>query len=73
MAAPKVVALYRTDRGRFALDEDGTWQPSIKTTLAVGRKPDAPVAYLCGLLNSELLLDMWYAVRSRTPWHVRRN
>jgi hypothetical protein len=72
MTAPKVVALYRTDRGRFALDEEGAWQPSTKTTLAVGRKPEAPVAYLCGLLNSELL-DMWYAVRGKTPWHVRRN
>jgi hypothetical protein len=72
LAAPKVVALYRTDRGRFALDEEGAWQPSIKTTLVVGRGPGAPVAYLCGLLNSELL-DLWYAVRGKTPWHVRRN
>ena len=72
MAAPKVIALYRTDRGRFALDEAGEWQPSIKSTLVVGREPDAPVAYLCGLLNSELL-DLWYAVRGKTPWHVRRN
>jgi hypothetical protein len=38
----------------------------------VGRQVDAPVAYLCGLLNSELL-DLWYAVRGKTPWHVRRN
>lgn len=72
MRAPKVVALYRTDRGRFALDEHGEWQPSIKATLVVGRDPEAPVAYLCGLLNSELL-DLWYAVRGKTPWHVRRN
>src|SRR5207302_3000569 len=72
MTAPKVVALYRTDRGRFALDEEGAWQPSIKATLVVGRTPEAPVAYLCGLLNSELL-DLWYAVRGKTPWHVRRN
>jgi hypothetical protein len=72
MRAPKVIALYRTDRGRFALDEEGQWQPSIKTTLLVGRDRDAPVAYLCGLLNSELL-DLWYAVRGKTPWHVRRN
>ena len=72
LAAPKVIALYRTDRGRFALDETGEWQPSIKSTIAVGRKADAPVAYLCGLLNSELL-DLWYAVRGKTPWHVRRN
>lgn len=72
MAAPKVIALYRTDRGRFALDETGEWQPSIKSTIVVGREPNAPVAYLCGLLNSELL-DLWYAVRGKTPWHVRRN
>lgn len=72
MSAPKVIALYRTDRGRFALDETGEWQPSIKMTLAVGREPDAPVAYLCGLLNSELL-DLWYAVRGKTPRHVWRN
>jgi hypothetical protein len=72
LAAPKVIALYRTDRGRFALDEEGDWQPSIKTTVIVGREPAAPVAYLCGVLNSELL-DLWYAVRGKTPWHVRRN
>lgn len=72
MAAPKVIALYRTDRGRVALDETGEWQPSIKSTIVVGRAADAPVAYLCGLLNSELL-DLWYAVRGKTPWHVRRN
>jgi hypothetical protein len=67
-----VFALYWTHRGRFALDEDGAWQPSIKTTVISGRRNDAPVAYLCGLLNSELL-DLWYAVRGKTPWHVRRN
>ena len=76
MCAPKVFALYRTDRGRFALDEDGRYQPSIKATLVVlrdaGERSHAPVAYLCGLLNSELL-DLWYAVRGKTPWHVRRN
>jgi hypothetical protein len=72
LKAPKVIALYRTDRGRFALDEYGEWQPSIKSTLVVGRDEGAPVAYLCGLLNSELL-DLWYAVRGKTPWHVRRN
>ncbi|MGH9322555.1 MAG: hypothetical protein ACRD3V_22055, partial [Vicinamibacteria bacterium] len=33
---------------------------------------DAPVAYLCGLLNSELL-DLWYAVRGKTPRDVWRN
>jgi hypothetical protein len=72
MASPKAIALYRTDRGRFALDEEGALQPSIKATLVVGRAKDAPVAYVCGLLNSELL-DLWYAVRGKTPWHVRRN
>lgn len=72
MSSPKVIALYRTDRGRFALDEAGEWQPSIKSTLVVGRGKAAPVAYLCGVLNSELL-DLWYAVRGKTPWHVRRN
>lgn len=70
--APKVIALYRTDRGRFALDEDGDLKPSIKGTAVVGKQPDAPVAYLCGLLNSELL-DLWYAVRGKTPYDVRRN
>lgn len=72
MRAPKVIALYRTDRGRFALDEAGEWQPSIKSTLVVGRGSDAPVTYLCGLLNSELL-DLWYAVRGKTPRDVWRN
>jgi hypothetical protein len=72
LEAPKVIALYRTDRGRFALDEDGAWKPGKKATVVVGRDGDAPVAYLCGLLNSELL-DLWYAVRGKTPWHVRRN
>lgn len=69
---PKVIALYRTDRGRFALDEDGSWQPSIKTTLVIPKRDGLSVAYVCGLLNSELL-DLWYAVRGKTPWHVRRN
>lgn len=64
MHAPKVIALYRTDRGRFALDETGEWQPSIKSTLIVGRALDAPVAYLCGLANSELL-DLWYGSAER--------
>lgn len=72
LRAPKVVALYRTDRGRFGLDEDGSWQPSIKTTIVTARHAGLSVAYLCGVLNSELL-DLWYAVRGKTPWHVRRN
>lgn len=69
---PKVIALYRTDRGRFAVDEEGEWQPSIKTTLVIPREEGLSVGYVCGLLNSELL-DLWYAVRGKTPWHVRRN
>jgi len=72
LTGPKVIALYRTDRGRFALDERGEWQPSIKTTIATPKDDGLSVAYLCGLLNSELL-DLWYAVRGKTPWHVRRN
>jgi hypothetical protein len=72
LRASKVVALYRTDRGRFALDEAGVWQPSNKSTFVVGRASDAPVAYLCGVLNSELL-DLWYAVRGKTPRDVWRN
>jgi len=72
LAQPKVIALYRTDRGWFALDETGEWQPSTKSTVAVGRERDAPVAYLCGLLNSELL-DLWTAVRGKNPRDVWRN
>ena len=72
MGAPKVIALCRTKRGRFAPDEDGRWRPSIKSTLVVGCRPAAPVAYLGGLLNSELL-DVWYAVRGKTPRDVWRN
>lgn len=72
MLAPKVIALYRTDRGRFALDEDGSWQPSIKTTIATARELDLSVAYLCGLLNSELL-DLWYSVRGKIPRDIWRN
>ncbi|HEY5709065.1 MAG TPA: N-6 DNA methylase [Solirubrobacterales bacterium] len=69
---PKLIALYRTDRGRFACDEAGVWQPSNKTTLVIPVEEGPSVAYLGGLLNSELL-DLWYAVRGKTPWHVRRN
>lgn len=72
LAGPKVIALYRTDRGRFSVDEDGSWQPSIKTTLATPREEGLSVAYLCGLLNSELL-DVWYGVRGKTPRDVWRN
>ena len=69
---PKVISLYRTDRGRFALDESGEWQPSNKTTIATPRDADLSTAYLCGLLNSELL-DLWYAVRGKTPRDIWRN
>lgn len=69
---PKVIALYRTDRGRFALDEAGDWQPSIKTTLVIPNEAGLSVAYLCGLLNSELL-DLWYGLRGKTPRDVWRN
>ncbi len=72
LLGPKVIALYRTDRGRFAVDEDGDWQPSIKTTIATPREQGLSVAYLCGLLNSELL-DLWYAVRGKTPRDIWRN
>ncbi len=72
MTAPKVIALYRTDRGRFALDEEGSWQPSIKATIVTGREVGLSVAYLCGLLNSELL-DLWYALRGKIPRDVWRN
>lgn len=70
--APKVIALHRTDRGRFALDEDGAWSPSGRMCVVVGRSDPAPVAYLCGLLNSELL-DLWYGVRGRVPRDVWRD
>jgi hypothetical protein len=69
---PKVIALYRTDRGRFALDETGGWVPSNKATICTAREDGLSVAYLCGLLNSELL-DLWYSVRGKTPRDVWRN
>jgi hypothetical protein len=69
---PKVIALYRTDRGRFALDEMGEWQPSNKATVATPRDRDVSVTYLCGLLDSELL-DLWYALRGKNPRDVWRN
>ncbi len=69
---PKVIALYRTDRGRFACDESGLWQPSNKTTLVIPLGDGASVAYLGGLLNSELI-DLWYLIRGKTPRDVWRN
>ena len=72
MRAPKVIALYRTDRGRFAMDEKGAWQPSIKTTICTARENGMSVAYLTGLLNSELV-DLFYAIRGKNPRDVWRN
>ena len=46
--------------------ERGEWQPSNKTTIVTPKDDGLSVAYLCGLLNSELL-DLWYAVRGKTP------
>ncbi|HEX7292741.1 MAG TPA: hypothetical protein VF250_16595, partial [Conexibacter sp.] len=71
LLAPKVVAVHRTDRGRFALDERGEWQAAKNATTVVARGGES-VAYLCGLLNSELL-DLWYALRGRTPRDVWRD
>jgi len=65
-------SIYRTDRGRFAFDEGGEWQPSNKSTLCTPREQGLSVAYLCGLLNSELL-DLFYAVRGKNPRDVWRN
>ena len=72
LVRPKVIALHRTDRGRFALDEAGVWSPSGRMSVVIAKGDDAPVAYLCGLLNSELL-DLWYSVRGRTPRDVWRD
>jgi hypothetical protein len=72
LRGPKVIALYRTDRGRFAVDEDGSWRPSIKTTLVIPVGDGLSVAYLGGLLNSELL-DLWYSIRGKAPRDVWRN
>ncbi len=72
LEAPKVIALHRTDRGRFALDEAGVWSPSGRMCVVVARETEGPVAYLCGLLNSELL-DLWYALRGRRPRDIWRD
>lgn len=72
LLGPKVIALHRTDRGRFALDESGDWQPSIKMTTVTPRRGPLSVAYACGLLNSELL-DLWYAARGRVPRDIWRD
>lgn len=39
--------------------------------VVVGKQRDAPVAYLCGILNSELI-DLWYGVRGRVARDVWR-
>jgi hypothetical protein len=41
-------------------------------SVVVGRAAEAPVAYLCGLLNSELL-DLWYSLRGRRPRDIWRD
>ncbi|MGE4425966.1 MAG: class I SAM-dependent DNA methyltransferase [Solirubrobacteraceae bacterium] len=70
---PKVLALHRTDRGRFAVDERGAWQASKSATSVAPRSGERPsVAYLCGVLNSELL-DVWYGIRGRVPRDVWRD
>lgn len=72
LAGPKVIALHRTDRGRFAVDEHGAWRPSNRTTVVAPKENGLSVLWLCGLLNSELL-DLWYALRGRTPRDVWRD
>jgi hypothetical protein len=74
MRAPKVIGVHRTDRGRFAVDPKGAWQSGKGGVVIVERDSDAraSVNLLAGYLNSELL-DLWYAIRGRTPWHVRRD
>lgn len=72
LRGPKVIALHRTARGRFALDEDGSWQATKNATTIVPRHGSGPVAFLCAVLNSELL-DLWYAVRGRIARDVWRD
>jgi N-6 DNA Methylase/Eco57I restriction-modification methylase len=72
LARPKVIGVHRTDRGRFALDEDGLLKPGKSAVVVVGRDDVEPTAYLCGLLNSELV-DLWYTVRGRVPRDVWRD
>ena len=72
LTAPKVIAVHRTDRGRFALDERGDWQAAKNATTVVADEPGLSCAFLCGALNSELL-DLWYALRGRTPRDIWRD
>ena len=67
-----MIGLHRTDRGRFALDESGDSQAGKNAVVIVGRPRDAPVAYLCGILNSELI-DLWYSIRGRVPRDIWRD
>jgi len=55
LRSPKVIGVHRTNRGRFAVDEEGGWRAGKAVAVVVGADEVAPVAYLCGLLNSELI------------------
>jgi hypothetical protein len=65
--------VHRTNRGRFAIDEEGALRPGKSAVVIVGREPDSgAIQYLAGLLNSELL-DLWYSIRGRTPRDIWRD
>ncbi len=65
--AAKVIALYRTDRGRFALDEEGEWKPGNKATFVVGRQATAPAANRRALLpHRSVVVDLTRTVKD--PW-----
>jgi hypothetical protein len=74
LRSAKVIGVHRTDRGRFAVDLEGHWQSGKGGVIVTARDIDSgpSAVLLAGYLNSELL-DLWYAVRGRTPWHVRRD
>jgi hypothetical protein len=74
MRAPKVIGVHRTDRGRFSIDTDGSWQSGKGGVVVVARDANArtSVDLLAGYLNSELL-DLWYSLRGRTPRDVWRD
>lgn len=73
LSRPKVIGVHRTDRGRFALDEEGVWKPGKSAVVVINGADRRPaVAYLCGVLNSELI-DLWYSVRGRRPRDVWRD
>jgi N-6 DNA Methylase/Eco57I restriction-modification methylase len=71
LRAPKIIGLHRTDRGRFSLDEVGEWGAG-KNAVIVVPFSEGDVAYLCGILNSELI-DLWYALRGRRPRDIWRD